>query len=126
MPIPLLHGGKPAAVRTLVEDMRSSTNHIICGMGIQDQYDKVDFKKIFTDEMGIPAEWVFSVSSKKSDIRKAFELFSKSAVAVSKSSAAFASAATGGGFAASTAGSQSQSASSFLLPGMSKAPNFGP
>lgn len=84
-------------VKTIVTDMLKSEVHIISGMGINDGY--TDFKQIFSD-MGIRDEWILTPSNSSSEIRKAFQVFSRSAVKASQNAATF-STAFGGGFGGS-------------------------
>ena len=71
----------PATVRTLVEDMRRTENHVVAAMGIDD--GSTDFRHVFR-EMGIPDEWILTLGSSASEIRTAFRVFSRSAVRVSQ------------------------------------------
>jgi hypothetical protein len=82
----------PDDVRKVVESMLKTENHIIAAMGIDD--GSTDFNQVFT-EMGIRPEWIFTPGNNVSEIRKAFELFSKSAVRASQSAASFSQAAAG-------------------------------
>jgi hypothetical protein len=63
-------------------------------MGIAD--GSTDFKQVFRD-MGIPDEWILTPGNTNSEIRKAFQIFSKSAVRASQNVASFTSS-VGGGF----------------------------
>ncbi|HKG91534.1 MAG TPA: hypothetical protein VKA84_06580 [Gemmatimonadaceae bacterium] len=81
-----------ASVRSLVEDMRRSENHVVAAMGIDD--GQTDFRRVFR-EMGIPNEWILTLRSSATEIRAAFRLFSQSAIRVSQS-AAFSASAFGG------------------------------
>ena len=83
------------AVRSIVKDLLGE-KHIVAGMGIND--GNTDFRKVFR-EMGIPDEWILTPGNTKSEIRKAFGTFSKSAVRASQSAKRF-SATAGGGFTA--------------------------
>lgn len=84
---------KPTDVKKVVESLLASENHIIAGMGIDDGY--TDFRKVFS-EMGIPDKWILVPGNNESEIRKAFLLFSKSAVRASQSAASFSQTAAGG------------------------------
>lgn len=66
-------------VRALVNDMQSTENHIIAALGVHDR--GTDFRKIFK-EMGIADEWILTVKNNASDIRRAFQVFSQSAINV--------------------------------------------
>jgi hypothetical protein len=70
------------SVASLVQDMLNAENHIVAAMGIADGC--TDFKQVFR-AMGIRDEWILTPGSNESDIRKAFQVFSQSAVGVSQS-----------------------------------------
>ena len=99
-----------AEVKTIVNDMLKKEIHIVAGMGITD--GSTDFKQVFRD-MGIRDEWILTPSNSPSEIRKAFQVFSRSAVRASQNAAAFNST-MGGGFGA--AGSVNLTGSSNLSP----------
>ena len=102
------HRNSAADVAKVVRDMLALEDHIVCAIGI-DSEDAVgvNFKEIFM-EMGIPEEWILEVSATKpdgtkkseaefqSDIRKAFAVFSQSAVRASQGAASFSQTALGG------------------------------
>ena len=67
-------------VRALVADMVAQENHVVAAMGISD--GTTDFKKVFRD-MGIADRWILTPGNTTSEIRKAFQVFSQSAAAVS-------------------------------------------
>jgi len=67
-------------VKNLVEDMHRSEKHIVAAMGIDD--GKTDFIQVFS-EMGIPSEWILTPSNSATEIRKAFQVFSQSAMQLS-------------------------------------------
>jgi hypothetical protein len=75
------------SVRSLVEDMLGE-NHIISAMGIDN--GTTDFRKVF-HEMGIPDSWILLPGNSASEVRKAFQLFSQSAVRASRPTAVFTS-----------------------------------
>jgi hypothetical protein len=79
-------------VSTVVTDMLGSEKHIICGMGFGDENY---FRTVFSD-MGITTNWILTAQSTPSDIRKAFQVFSRSAASASKSAANFAQTNMGG------------------------------
>jgi hypothetical protein len=83
----------PSMVKKLVEDMLRTENHIIAAMGIDDGY--TDFRQVF-EEMGIPDNWILTPGNNESEIRKAFQVFSQSAVRVSQSAQNFSQTAIGG------------------------------
>lgn len=80
-------------VNDLVQDMLNSENHIIAAMGIDD--GTTNFRHVF-QEMGIRDEWILTPSNTQSEIRKAFLMFSQSAIRASQGSASFHQAALGG------------------------------
>ena len=81
-----------AKVKTLVEDMLKQETHIIAAMGIGSD---ADFRQIF-QEMGIRDEWILTPSADESELRKAFQVFSQSAVRASQGGASFSQTALGG------------------------------
>jgi hypothetical protein len=68
---------KPADVAALVRDMLAQENHIVAAMGISD--GSTDFKRVFR-EMGIPDRWILTPGNSASEVRRAFAVFSQSAV----------------------------------------------
>jgi hypothetical protein len=74
----------PKEVRALVQDMLAQENHVIAAMGIHD--GTTDFMTVFRD-MGIPDRWILTPRNSPTEIRKAFQVFSQSAVAVSAGAA---------------------------------------
>ncbi|MDR2191225.1 MAG: hypothetical protein LBP53_08965 [Candidatus Peribacteria bacterium] len=80
-------------VKKIVSDMLRTEEHIISAMGFDN--GDCDFRKIFA-EMGIPDQWVLTAASNPSDIRKAFQVFSQSAVRASQSVALFSQTSLGG------------------------------
>jgi hypothetical protein len=74
----------PKEVRALVTDMLAQENHVIAAMGIDD--GSTDFRKVFRD-MGVPDRWILTPGNSATEIRKAFQVFSQSAVAVSAGAA---------------------------------------
>lgn len=64
-------------VAAIIGDMVAQENHIVAAMGISD--GRTDFKRVFR-EMGIPDRWVLTPSNSASEIRRAFAVFSQSAV----------------------------------------------
>ncbi|MEM9493103.1 MAG: hypothetical protein AAGC55_28395 [Myxococcota bacterium] len=79
-------------VAALVQDMLAAENHIVAAMGIDD--GATDFRQVFRD-MGLPDSWVLTPASSATEIRKAFQVFSQSAVRASQS-ASFSKSALGG------------------------------
>ena len=82
-----------ADVAALVRDMTRSESHIVAAMGISD--GTTDFWAVFR-EMGIEDRWILTPGNNPSEIRKAFQVFSQSAVRASQ--AASFSAGTISGF----------------------------
>ncbi len=83
----------PAMVRSLVNDMLRTEQHIVAALGINDGC--TDFRKIF-QEMGIRDEWILTPANNEVDIRKAFQIFSQSAVRASQTAVNFSQTAMGG------------------------------
>ncbi len=83
-------------VAALVRDMRRAETHIVAAMGIDD--GSTDFRKVFR-EMGIEDQWILSPKNSQSEIRRAFEVFSQSAIRATQGGATFSQTAMGGGFA---------------------------
>lgn len=80
-------------VKNLVRDMIQSECHIVAAMGIDDGATK--FRDVFRS-MGIEDRWILTPGKDAADIRKAFLLFSQSAVRASQGGATFSRAAAGG------------------------------
>ncbi|MBA3540227.1 MAG: hypothetical protein H0T79_11420 [Deltaproteobacteria bacterium] len=68
---------KPTDVKALVDDMLAQENHIVAAMGISD--GTTDFKAVFRS-MGIPDKWILTPGNSATEIRRAFQVFSQSAV----------------------------------------------
>ena len=68
-------------VAALVQDMRRAECHIVAGMGISD--GSTDFRRVF-GEMGIEDRWILTPGNSPGEIRKAFQVFSQSAVRASQ------------------------------------------
>lgn len=83
----------PQMVKAIVDDMLRTENHIIAAMGIDDGY--TNFRQVF-QEMGVRDEWILTPANTEAEIRKAFQVFSQSAVQASQSAAAFSQTAMGG------------------------------
>ncbi|WP_437838626.1 hypothetical protein [Sorangium sp. So ce1153] len=84
---------KAKDVCALVRDMRRAEAHIVAAIGIDD--GNTDFRAVFRD-MGIEDRWILTPKSDAADIRKAFALFSQSAVRASQGGASFSKTAAGG------------------------------
>ena len=72
---------KAADVKALVADMLAQETHIVAAMGISD--GTTDFKAVFR-AMGIPDRWILTPGNSASEIRRAFAVFSQSAVRASQ------------------------------------------
>ena len=68
-------------VAALVRDMGRSEAHIVAAMGISD--GTTDFRAVFR-EMGIEDRWMLTPGNNPGEIRKAFQVFSQSAVRASR------------------------------------------
>jgi hypothetical protein len=68
---------RPTDVAALVGDMLAQENHIVAAMGIDD--GTTDFRSVFRS-MGIPDRWILTPGNSASEIRRAFQVFSQSAV----------------------------------------------
>ncbi len=79
-------------VKALVDDMLAAETHIVAAMGISD--GSTDFRKVFRD-MGIPDQWILTPSNSAGEVRKAFQVFSQSAVRASQTTS-FSKTAVGG------------------------------
>ncbi|MBI5202734.1 MAG: hypothetical protein HY925_14170 [Elusimicrobia bacterium] len=84
---------KAKDVRALVEDMKRQERHIVAALGLRD--GQTNFKQVFR-EMGIDDQWILTVGSSASEIRRAFQVFSQSAVRASQSAGQFSKTAVGG------------------------------
>lgn len=80
-------------VANLVKDMLMAETHIIAAMGIND--GSTNFRKVFQD-MGIRDEWILTPGNSQAEIRKAFQVFSQSAVRASQGATGFSKTALGG------------------------------
>ncbi len=83
----------PAKVKKIVEDMLKQERHIVAGLGIDD--GGTDFRAVFKG-IGIRDEWILTPANSPSEIRRAFQVFSRSAVQASQSAASFSKTAAGG------------------------------
>lgn len=79
----------PREVKALVDDLHAQENHVVAAMGISD--GTTDFRAVFRS-MGIPDRWILTPGNTAGEIRKAFQVFSQSAVAIG------GGAAVAGGF----------------------------
>ncbi len=72
---------KATDVKALVADMLAQENHIVAAMGISD--GSTDFRAVFR-AMGIPDRWILTPGNSATEIRRAFQIFSQSAVRASQ------------------------------------------
>lgn len=72
---------RPADVKAIVDDMLAQERHIVAAMGISD--GTTDFRAVFR-AMGIPDRWILTPGNSASEIRRAFAVFSQSAVRASQ------------------------------------------
>jgi hypothetical protein len=79
-------------VAALVGDLLAAENHIVAALGIDD--GGTDFAAGFRS-MGIPDRWILTPASTASEIRRAFQVFSQSAIAATQG-ASFSKTALGG------------------------------
>jgi hypothetical protein len=86
---------KSSDVRAIVRDMLSTEQHIVAAMGIDD--GSTPFRDVFR-EMGIEDRWILTPKSESGEIRRAFRMFSQSAIRASQHAGAFSRAAAGGFF----------------------------
>lgn len=84
----------PASIRRIVDDMLRQEEHLILAMGIDDG-GQTDFRAIFAS-MGIPDACILTPGNTPSEIRKAFQFVSQSAVRASQNAAAFSNMKAGG------------------------------
>ena len=83
-----------ADVKKIVKDLQRTERCIVAGMGIDDG-GQVNFREIFR-ELGIDDKWILTPKSDPAEIRRAFEVVSRSAVRASQSAASFSQTAIGG------------------------------
>ena len=88
------HRQTPKSIRPIIKDMLKQECHIVAAMGIDDG-GYTDFKSVF-QEMGIDDQWILTPQNNEGEIRKAFEVFSQSAVRASQGGASFSKTAIGG------------------------------
>jgi len=82
-------------VAAVVRDMCRAESHIVAALGLDD--GRTDFARVFR-EMGIEDRWILTAKSGASEIRRAFALFSQSAIRASQGAASFSKTAAGGFF----------------------------
>jgi hypothetical protein len=84
---------KASDVKAIVRDMLAAESHIVAAMGIDD--GSTPFRDVFRS-MGIEDRWILTPGSDAAEIRKAFLVFSQSAVRASQGGASFSRTAAGG------------------------------
>ena len=72
---------KAGDVKAIIADMLAQENHIVAAMGISD--GSTDFTAVFR-AMGIPDRWILTPGNSATEIRRAFAVFSQSAVRASQ------------------------------------------
>ena len=77
---------RAADVAALVRDLAKTEQHIVAAMGLDD--GSTDFRQVFR-EMGLEDRWILTPAAGASEIRKAFQVFSQSAVRATQGTAAF-------------------------------------
>lgn len=77
------HSTKATAVKVkpLVDDLKKTETAIVAFLGVEDGY--TDFHDV-AKSMGIEDSWILTVGSTDSEIRRAFQVFSQSALQVSQ------------------------------------------
>lgn len=84
----------PSGIKPLVRDMLAQEGrHIIAAMGIDD--GQTNFREVF-GEMGIEDKWILTPGNTASEIRKAFQIVSRSTRQASQNAASFSKTALGG------------------------------
>ena len=79
--------------KTVISDLLSQENHIVIAMGIDD--GGTDFRDVFT-EIGIPERWILTPDNTEAEVRKAFEVVSRSTVQASQTAGSFSQTALTG------------------------------
>ncbi|HYT43252.1 MAG TPA: vWA domain-containing protein [Methylomirabilota bacterium] len=83
-------------VEQIIKGMLQQENHIVAAMGIgANQTEKNTFRTIF-EQMGIPTNWILTPDNSPTEIRRAFAVFSNSAVRASQNAASFSKTLAGG------------------------------
>ena len=80
-------------VALLVRDLLRMETHVVAAMGLYD--GDTDFRKVF-HQMGIEDRWILTPGAGAQEIRRAFRLFSQSALRASQVAQAFGAASAGG------------------------------
>jgi hypothetical protein len=86
------HKARASDVAALVRDLTRTESAIVAAMGISD--GTTDFHQVFRD-MGIADEWILTPSNDPTEIRRAFQVFSQSAIRASQA-ASFSRTGLGG------------------------------
>jgi hypothetical protein len=84
---------KARDVKAVVRDMIAAEGHIVAAMGIDD--GSTPFRDVFRS-MGMEDRWILTPGNDAAEIRKAFLMFSQSAVRASQGGASFSRTAAGG------------------------------
>jgi hypothetical protein len=84
---------KAKDVAAIARDMQATENHIVAAMGVDD--GSTPFRDVFRS-MGIEDRWILTPGNDAAEIRKAFLVFSQSAVRASQGGASFSRTAAGG------------------------------
>lgn len=82
-----------ADVAALVGDMERAEGHIVAALGLED--GSTDFRAVFR-EMGVRDQWILTVRNDARDIRRAFQVFSQSAVNLAAGTGQAAASSLGG------------------------------
>jgi hypothetical protein len=80
-------------VKSIIDDMLRAETHIVAAMGIDD--GSTNFRQVF-QAMGIRDEWILTPGNSDTEIRKAFQVFSQSAVRASQGGTSFGNTSLGG------------------------------
>lgn len=80
-------------VAQVVRDLQRAETHIVAAMGIDD--GQTDFRAVFR-AMGIEDKWILTPKNSATEIRRAFQVFSQSAVRASQNALSFGKTALGG------------------------------
>lgn len=81
------------SVKPIVDELLLTEQHIIAAMGIDD--GMTDFTQVF-EEIGVQPDWILTPGNSPSEVRKAFQVVSQSAVRASQTAGSFSQTALGG------------------------------
>ena len=84
---------RPEELNPVIADMLKSESHIVAAMGVEEP--GTNFTAVF-QAMGIPLQWILTPKNNESEIRKAFAVFSQSALRASQGVGGFSQQALGG------------------------------